>query len=85
MASATALDLDPFSITVNRIAPGPFLTDLAATLLSPDQKEELARNTALGQWDDSKKLVGPALLLFSDAASYITGRTIVVDGGYIAW
>ena len=83
MARATALDLGPFSITVNCIAPGPFLTDLAATLLSPAQKEEFARNTALGRWGDPKELVGPALLLVSDAGSYITGQTIVVDGGYI--
>jgi len=71
------------TVTVNCIAPGPFLTNLAATLLSPAQKEEFARNTALGRWGDPKELVGPALLLVSDAGSYITGQTIVVDGGYI--
>jgi len=52
--------------------------------VSPAQKEEFARATALGRWGDPKELVGPTLLLVSDAGSYTTGQTIVVDGGYIA-
>ncbi|MCS7046813.1 MAG: 3-oxoacyl-ACP reductase FabG [Gemmataceae bacterium] len=82
-ARASAIDLGVDNITVNCLAPGPFLTDLPARLLSPAEKEAFARMTALGRWGDPKELVGPALLLASDAGSYITGETIVVDGGFV--
>src|SRR5215813_1060332 len=48
MARATALDLGPCSITVNCIAPGRFLTDLAAKLLSPAQKERVCQDHRAG-------------------------------------
>jgi len=84
MARATALDLGPFGITVNCIAPGPFLTDLPARLLSAADKEKFAARTALGRWGNPKELIGPALLLASDAGSYITGESLFVDGGFLA-
>jgi NAD(P)-dependent dehydrogenase (short-subunit alcohol dehydrogenase family) len=84
LARSQALEFGPFGITVNCIAPGPFLTDLPARLLSAEEKNEFARRTAVGRWGEPKELVGPALLLVSDAGSYITGETLVVDGGYLA-
>ncbi len=84
MARASALDLGAYGITVNCIAPGPFLTDLPGRLLSAEEKERFAQMTALGRWGEPRELVGPALLLASDAGAYITGETLVVDGGYIA-
>jgi NAD(P)-dependent dehydrogenase (short-subunit alcohol dehydrogenase family) len=84
LARASALDLGEYGITVNCIAPGPFLTELPGTLLSDAEKKAFADRTALGRWGDPKELVGPTLLLASDAGSYITGQTIVVDGGYLA-
>jgi NAD(P)-dependent dehydrogenase (short-subunit alcohol dehydrogenase family) len=84
LARASALDLAPHGITVNCIAPGPFLTDLPGRLLSEEEKREFAKTTALGRWADPKELVGPILLLASDAGSYITGETLVVDGGFLA-
>jgi len=81
MARAQAIDLGPFNITANCIAPGPFLTDLPASILTPAEKEFFASRTALGRWADPRELAGPALLLASEAGSYITGATIVVDGG----
>ena len=84
LARATALDLGGDGITVNCIAPGPFLTELPATVLSDAEKRAFAERTAVGRWGDPKELVGPALLLASDAGSYITGTTLIVDGGYMA-
>jgi NAD(P)-dependent dehydrogenase (short-subunit alcohol dehydrogenase family) len=84
LARASALDLGPFGVTVNCIAPGPFLTDLPMSLLSEAEKKTFAERTALLRWGDPKELMGPALLLASDAGSYITGTTLVVDGGWLA-
>jgi NAD(P)-dependent dehydrogenase (short-subunit alcohol dehydrogenase family) len=84
LARANALDLGKFGITVNCIAPGPFLTDLPGRLLSDAEKRDFAKFTALDRWAEPNELIGPALLLASDAGSYITGQTIVVDGGWLA-
>jgi NAD(P)-dependent dehydrogenase (short-subunit alcohol dehydrogenase family) len=81
MARAMALDLGKHNITVNCIAPGPFMTDLPMSVLSEQEKKVFADRTALGRWGDPRELAGPALLLASDAGSYITGTTLVVDGG----
>lgn len=81
LARASSLDLGEFGITVNCICPGPFLTDLPGKLLSPEEKAVFASRTALGRWGEPKELAGTALLLASDAGSYITGTTITVDGG----
>src|SRR5947209_6393194 len=81
LARAEALELGPFGITANCIAPGPFLTDLPASVLSDEEKRVFSERTAVGRWGEPKELVGPALLLASDAGSYMTGETIVVDGG----
>jgi NAD(P)-dependent dehydrogenase (short-subunit alcohol dehydrogenase family) len=83
LARANAVDLGAFGITVNCIAPGPFLTDLPASLLSAEEKKAFAERTAIGRWGDPRELVGPALLLASDAGSYITGQTLIVDGGFM--
>ena len=84
LARASALDLGPFGITVNCIAPGPFLTDLPMSLLSEAEKKVFAERTALLRWGEPKELMGPVLLLASDAGSYISGTTLVVDGGWLA-
>jgi len=83
LARANALDLGPYGITVNCIAPGPFLTDLPGALLSDAEKKAFADHTALGRWGEPDELIGPALLLASDAGAYITGQTLVVDGGFL--
>jgi NAD(P)-dependent dehydrogenase (short-subunit alcohol dehydrogenase family) len=83
-ARASALDLGPDGVTVNCIAPGPFLTDLPGKLLSDAQKKHFADRTALLRWGKPEEIAGPALLLASDAGSYITGSTLLVDGGCLA-
>jgi NAD(P)-dependent dehydrogenase (short-subunit alcohol dehydrogenase family) len=84
LARGSALDLGGYGITVNCIAPGPFLTELPGALLTDAEKKAFADRTAIGRWGEPRELVGTALLLASDAGSYITGTAIVVDGGYMA-
>ncbi|MDR3636073.1 MAG: SDR family NAD(P)-dependent oxidoreductase [Isosphaeraceae bacterium] len=84
LARASAIDLGPYGVTVNCIAPGPFLTDLPMNLLSEEEKAQFAARTALGRWADPRELAGTALLLASEAGSYISGTTITVDGGLLA-
>ncbi len=81
LARSMALDLGPYGITANCLAPGPFLTDLPTSVLSPQEQAAFAARTAVGRWGDPRELAGPALLLASEAGSYITGATLVVDGG----
>ncbi|MEZ6047612.1 MAG: SDR family NAD(P)-dependent oxidoreductase [Planctomycetaceae bacterium] len=81
LARAQALELGPYGITSNCLAPGPFLTELPGSLLSDEEKATFADRTALKRWGKPEELAGPALLLASEAGSYITGTTLVVDGG----
>lgn len=84
MARAQAIELGPSGITVNCIAPGPFLTDLPAAKLTEEQRNMVGQRTALKRWGETEELVGPALLLASGAGSYMSGSLIVVDGGILA-
>jgi NAD(P)-dependent dehydrogenase (short-subunit alcohol dehydrogenase family) len=83
MARAHALELGPYGVTVNCLAPGPVLTDLPLSLLSAEQQEVFAQRTALKRWGTVQEMVGPALLLASDAGAYITGTAILADGGML--
>lgn len=84
MARASAMDLGPYGITVNCLAPGPFATEMPMSILSPQQQEALAARTVMNRWGRPEELAGPALLLASEAGSYITGTVLVVDGGCLA-
>jgi NAD(P)-dependent dehydrogenase (short-subunit alcohol dehydrogenase family) len=84
MARASALDLGPFGITVNCIAPGPIATEMPMSILSKEQQDRFSARAALGRWGRPDELVGAALLLASDAGSYITGSVLLVDGGVTA-
>jgi NAD(P)-dependent dehydrogenase (short-subunit alcohol dehydrogenase family) len=72
-------------INVNAIAPGVFRTDLNWKLLDASERgQELLMRTPLGRFGRPEELVGAAVLLASDAASFITGQCITVDGGFLA-
>lgn len=75
-----ALELAPDGIRVNSIQPGPFRTDMVVNM--GDEAQERARSrTPLGRIADPDEIVGAAIFLASPAASFVTGATIVVDGG----
>ncbi len=84
LCRASALDLGPHGITVNCIAPGPIATEMPMSILSQEQQDTFSKRTAIGRWGKPEEIAGPALLLASDAGSYITGETVVVDGGIMA-
>jgi NAD(P)-dependent dehydrogenase (short-subunit alcohol dehydrogenase family) len=84
MIKANALRLGPQGITVNCLAPGPFATEMPMTILNEQQKQNFAARTAVGRWGQPPELAPAALLLASDAGSYITGSVLVVDGGVTA-
>lgn len=78
-----AQDLGPWNITANVIAPGPFSTPLTDRLVQGELRNYFDRMVVLDRWGKPQDLMGPALLLASDAGSYITGATLVVDGGWM--
>jgi gluconate 5-dehydrogenase len=85
MTRALAAALGPHQITVNSIAPGHFATETNETLVAnADLGQWLARRTSLGRWGRPEEIAGAAVFLASEAASYVTGQTIVVDGGLTA-
>lgn len=81
MAEAWSRD----GISVNAIAPGFFPTELTAPVFDdPTLAASLAAQTCIGRNGALADLVGPALFLCSDAAGYVTGQVLFVDGGYTA-
>jgi NAD(P)-dependent dehydrogenase (short-subunit alcohol dehydrogenase family) len=72
-------------VTVNAIVPGIFRTALNADLLDNTARgRELLVRTPMGRFGKTEDLVGAAIYLASDAASFVTGQAIVVDGGFLA-
>jgi glucose 1-dehydrogenase len=79
-----ALELAPYGITVNNIAPGAVETPMDAPLKEhPDQMEKLLSEIPLGRMAKPKEIAALALYLASDASAYVTGSTFFIDGGMI--
>lgn len=82
---ALALELAPFNITVNAICPGPFLTTMNEPIANTEEaKKFIVGAVALNRWGRLEEIQGAAMFLASDAASFVTGSMLTVDGGWTA-
>ena len=84
MCRYMAVHFGPRGVRFNCIAPGPFPNPKIQADL-PQFIAQLNAKTALGRIGRREEVAGPALFLLSDAASYVTGHTLVVDGGWTTW
>jgi NAD(P)-dependent dehydrogenase (short-subunit alcohol dehydrogenase family) len=85
LTRSLAVEWSKHGVSVNAIAPGVFRTAINAELLeSTPRGKELLMRTPMGRFGKTEEVVGAAVYLASDAASYVTGQVLVVDGGFLA-
>jgi NAD(P)-dependent dehydrogenase (short-subunit alcohol dehydrogenase family) len=85
LTKSLAIEWGPRGVNVNAIAPGVFKTDLNQALLEGTGRgQELLMRTPLGRFGRIEELAGAAVFLASQAASFVNGEILVVDGGFLA-
>jgi len=85
MTRALALELAPYNITANGISPGPFATEMNTVLMQdPVRNAEFISKIPIGRWGRVEEIGALAVFLCSEAAGFITGADILIDGGWTA-
>lgn len=85
LTKTLASELGTAGVRVNSILPGPFETPLTEQIKSDEEWwDAYAQKAALGRWGLLHEIAGPVLFLASDASSYVTGHSLLVDGGWMA-
>jgi 3-oxoacyl-[acyl-carrier protein] reductase len=83
LTKGLARELAPFGINVNAIAPGVVETNMTGSLLTPERRKAVLAGIPLGRFASTDDIAHVVALLASDVLGYVTGETIVVDGGYL--
>ncbi len=85
LTKSLAVEWAQYNIRVNAIAPGYIRTEMTQVLIEDKEFNDwIISRTPAGRWGQPEDLVGPAVLLASQAGAFITGQTIYVDGGLLA-
>ena len=83
LTKGMARDLGPFGINVNAIAPAVTETGMIRALLTPERRQAALASIPLGRFATPADIANMVLVLASDVSSYVSGETVVVDGGYL--
>lgn len=83
LTKVLALEMAPYGVRVNAIAPG-FIDAPLTRQHAPEVRRRIADSTPLGRFGETRELIGPAVFLASDASSFVTGSSLIVDGGWTA-
>ena len=85
MSKSFAMEWADRNVRVNVISPGYTLTPMNKRAEVADQLKEFAAGTPMQRIAEPEEMAGPAVFLASDAASFITGHDLIVDGGFVCW
>jgi 2-dehydro-3-deoxy-D-gluconate 5-dehydrogenase len=85
LTKSMAIELAPVNVQVNAIVPGYFRTELTDGFEDKPFYDELIRRVPAGRWGEPEELAGAAIFLASHASDFVTGTSVVVDGGFAAF
>jgi len=83
MTRAMAIEMARYGVRVNAIAPGYFETEINDTFLASEEGQKMRKRIPMRRFGEYEELSGPLLLLASEAGGFMTGSTVVVDGGHM--
>ena len=84
LTRSSSLDLAPYNVLVNALCPGTTQTEMVESILNQEQKESILKNVPMKRFASVNEIAIFAIFLCSDMNSFMTGQTIVVDGGFTA-